>query len=125
MQLQPASPRAALWWLFGAALFAGVAPALPAGAWSVLHAILSNLALGFLPFLWYCRDSDACQFHRTLWWNMGMVALLFPTLPLYLWRTRARGRRLKAIGKAGACALVLLVAAGLGALLALLAGVML
>lgn len=112
------SPRVALWWLFGATVFTGAGLAMPAGAWSALHLVISNLALGFLPFLWYCRDSDLHHFPRTIWWNMGMVALLFPVLFIYLWRSRGKGRRLRAVGSALACVPALLLASALGTALA-------
>lgn len=116
-----AAPRQALWWLLAAAVLAGAGLPAPPGLFKVLHAALADLALGFLPFLWYCRDSDVQRFRRTPWWNMGMAALLFPTLLLYLWRSRPRGRRLRALGGAAGWTLLVMLAAAIGAGLAAVA----
>ena len=115
------SPRAALLWLMGAAAVTGAAMALSHGAPGALLSIAGNLALGFLPFLWYCRDGNERGFRRTFWWNVAMVTFLFPAVFIYLWRTRARGERGRAMLAALGCLLLTLVAAAIGiALTALL-----
>ncbi|HEU5435194.1 MAG TPA: hypothetical protein VFU95_02150 [Telluria sp.] len=112
--LDAPSPQAALRWLLVATMMAGAGMLAPKGNPAALLALVSKLVLGFLPFLWYCRDSNARAFKRTIWWNMGMVALLFPTILIYLWRSRARGRRLRAIGRAAGYGALLVLAAVIG-----------
>ena len=116
-----ASPRNAFYWLVLASLFAGatmVLPSINAGplAW---FPVLISMASSYLLFLWYCRDGNLRHFRRTIWWNIGMVSTgWWVAFPLYLWRTRARGQRLRAIGKAILCGMLLLLATGIGAALA-------
>ncbi|MEJ7805460.1 MAG: hypothetical protein WKG03_06020 [Telluria sp.] len=106
--------------------------ALEAGVQMALGKVERNLAymatlvlhvLGsFSAFVWYCRDSDARSYRRSLWRNMlfNGVALLF--VPWYLVRTRPGGKRLAAIMNfAGFCALMLL-ALIIGSALGLLFG---
>ncbi len=109
-----ASPRAALLWLMGAAAVTGAAIAFSHGAPDPLLNIAGNLALGFLPFLWYCRDGNRRGFRRTFWWNVAMVTFLFPAVFIYLWRTRARGERGRAMLAALGCCLLTGVAAAIG-----------
>jgi hypothetical protein len=59
----------------------------------------TNLASSFLCFVWYCRDGDARSFIRSRWLNTAMVALTVLTIPYYLWRTRPRGQRFRAIAR--------------------------
>jgi hypothetical protein len=112
------TPRAALLWLFLATALTGAGLVLARGTAALLLPLADNLALGFLPFLWYCRDSNRRNFQRTIWWNMGMVAMLVPTLFFYLWRSRPRGRRLRSILRALACIPLLMLAGGVGMLAA-------
>ena len=112
------APRAALLWLFLAMALTGAGLVLARGTAALLLPLVDNLALGFLPFLWYCRDSNRRNFRRTIWWNMGMVALLVPTIFIYLWRTRPRGQRTRALLRSLACIPLLMLAGGVGMLAA-------
>ena len=114
------SPRNAFYWLTLACLLAGattVIPAMNEGPLVFFSATIS-LASSYLLFLWYCRDGNLRNFRRTIWWNIGMVTTSWwLAIPLYLWRTRARGQRLRAIGRAILCGMLLLLASGIGAAL--------
>ena len=57
----------------------------------------TSLASSFLCFVWYCRDGDARAFIRSRWLNVAMVAFTVLTIPFYLWRSRPRGQRARAI----------------------------
>ena len=57
----------------------------------------TSLVSSFLCFVWYCRDGDARSFIRSRWLNVAMIALTALTIPYYLWRTRPRGQRARAI----------------------------
>jgi hypothetical protein len=115
------TPRAALLWLMAAAALTGAAMAASHGAPGPLMSLAGNLMLGFLPFLWYCRDGNQRGFRRTIWWNVAMVTFLFPAVFVYLWRTRAPGERGRAMLAALGCCLLTLLAALTGiALTALL-----
>lgn len=56
-----------------------------------------DLASSFLCFAWYCRDGDARSYIRSRWLNIGIIILTVLTVPYYLWRSRPRGQRLRAI----------------------------
>lgn len=118
----PASPRNALHWLIGIGVLVGATAAFPPGhTIAMLGTLVQAAAWSFLLFLWYCRDGNLRNFHRTIWWNIGMLTLSWLVIPLYLWRTRARGQRMRAIGSAILCGALVLVATGVGAALAALA----
>jgi hypothetical protein len=71
-----------------------------------------DLVSSFLCFVWYCRDGDARSYIRSRWLNIGMIIVTMLTVPYYLWRSRPRGQRLRAIlGYAGFAVLVGLVTA--------------
>lgn len=59
------------------------------------HAI--DLASSFVCFVWYCRDGDARSFIRSRWLSVAMVSVTVITIPHYLWRSRPRGKRFRAI----------------------------
>jgi hypothetical protein len=72
-----------------------------------------DVAFSFTSFVWYCRDGDARSYVRSRWLNIGMICLTMLTVPYYLWRSRPRGQRLRAIvGYVGFGILVGLVTAG-------------
>ena len=58
-----------------------------------LLALLSN----FFAFLWYCRNSDALGYRRTLLLNIFVILLGPLTIVYYLVRSRPKGRRLRAV----------------------------
>lgn len=72
-----------------------------------------DLASSFLCFVWYCRDADARAFIRSRWLSVAMVTANVLAVPFYLWRSRPRGQRWRAI----------LRYIGFAALLAILTGV--
>jgi hypothetical protein len=82
--------------------------------WGVLSTFLSS----FLPYYWYRLDSEARRFFPSRWMSTGIVAIAPVALPIYLLRTRPRGRRLRALlGLLGFCLLpplVVVVGAALG-----------
>ena len=119
-----ASPRNAWHWMLGAALLIGAASAVSGQHLAALGlcTLISNLAANFLLFLWYCRDGNLRGFGRSIWWNIGMVTFASVLVfPLYLWRTRASGSRLRAVGLAILCALLLMLVMLGGAALGILA----
>ena len=75
------------------------------------HAL--DLGSSFLCFVRYCRDGDARSFIRSRWLNIGMIVATMFTVPYYLWRSRPRGQRLRAILRyAGFGVLLVMVTAG-------------
>jgi hypothetical protein len=56
-----------------------------------------DLLFGFLCFVWYCRDGDARSFNRSRWLSVAMVSVTLLAIPYYLWRSRPRGQRRRAI----------------------------
>lgn len=117
------SASTALLWLMAAAAVSGAGMAVLRGLPAFAFTVVLDLVLGFLPFLWYCRDSDARGFRRSRRWNVGMACFIIPTVFFYLWRTRAPGRRGVAMLAALGCGLLSLLAAGFSmAVAALLMG---
>ena len=108
------TPRAALLWMMGAAAVTGAGMLLLHGLPAFAFTIGADLVLGFLPFLWYCRDSDARGFRRSRWWNIGMACFMIPTVFFYLRRTRPPGQRGRAWLAALACCLLTMLAALIG-----------
>jgi hypothetical protein len=112
-----ASGDQALWAVLGA-ITLGVALKMLVGKVDrgAAHALgpIMQLLISYSAFVWYCRDSDACRFPRTLWRNVcfNFLAILF--VPWYLLRTRPRGQRLGALFKFGGFLLLMLVAAMIG-----------
>ncbi|MFL6706631.1 MAG: hypothetical protein ACJ8HI_00325 [Massilia sp.] len=114
------TPRAALLWLIGGCALFGVIKALWHGPWGALLVLVADIVLNFLIFLWYCRDGNLHQFQRNIWWNMAVIVFALPTLCFYLWRTRPRGQRLRAMLGSLACVPLLICAMGLGAIAGLI-----
>ncbi len=59
----------------------------------------STIGFSFLVFAWYWADSQARSFRRSPFLSVGIAAFAVIAVPYYLVRSRARGERLKAIGK--------------------------
>lgn len=55
--------------------------------------LLSN----FVAFVWYCRDSDAVGYRRSLGLNIAVILLGPFTIAYYLVRSRPKGKRLRAL----------------------------
>jgi hypothetical protein len=84
--------------------------------------ILLDIMFSFLTFLWYCRDGDARNFVRPRWLSVAMVSAVVPAIFFYLWCSRPRGQRRRAmIRSAGIMALLLLITAASGLLGTMLA----
>jgi hypothetical protein len=81
--------------------------------WSaLLWAFLST----FLPFYWYRLDSEARRFHRSRWMSVGIVVLTPIVVPIYLLRSRPRGKRLGALLRCLGFGVLMIAAVMLGAL---------
>jgi hypothetical protein len=76
-----------------------------------------ELAFSFLCFVWYCRDGDARSFVRSRWLSVAMVGVTILTVPYYLWRSRPRGQRFRAIARYIGFAVVLGVVTVIGFML--------
>lgn len=73
-----------------------------------------DLASSFLCFVWYCRDGDARSFIRSRWLSVAMVTMNVLAIPYYLWRSRARGQRWRAIVRYIGFAVLLGIVTGVG-----------
>ncbi|MGJ9416715.1 hypothetical protein ACHAC9_02960 [Massilia sp. CMS3.1] len=107
--------RNVLWTLLVVIFVAGLSEERTPGPWllfvsTVLFAVLQN----FLPFYWYRLDSDLRAYRRSRWMNAGIVFLAPVAIPVYLLRSRERGRRLRALLCCLGYAFLLMLAAGLG-----------
>lgn len=90
------SPRAALALIAGFSVVNGAASAVP--GWTspgidLLWIVVQLLLL----FVWLAADSRRLGY-RLAWMNIGIVALAVLFLPVYLYRSRPPGRRLRAFG---------------------------
>ncbi|MEA5124019.1 hypothetical protein [Xanthomonas floridensis] len=91
------SPRAALALIAGFVLADGATSALP--GWTGPASDLVRFAvLLVLIFVWLAADSRRQGFRRPMWINIGMVLAWLVFIPIYLYRARPAGRRLRAIG---------------------------
>ena len=75
---------------------------------------LIGLAFNFVSFVWYCRDSDAVAYRRTLGLNICVIALGPFAVSYYLLRSRPRGRRLRMILRLLGFIVLLVAASALG-----------
>ncbi len=76
-----------------------------------------TLAINFLCFLWYRRDSDVAGYRRSAWLNICIIMLVFVGMPYYLLRSRPRGRKLAALAKLFGFAVLMVLADALGRVL--------
>ncbi|OOW82068.1 hypothetical protein Xclt_13705 [Xanthomonas axonopodis pv. clitoriae] len=91
------SPRAALALIAGFVLADGVTSTLP--NWNGLASDLVRFALLLtLIFVWLAADSRQYGVRRPMWLNIGMVLAWLVFIPIYLYRARPAGRRLRAMG---------------------------
>lgn len=97
--VDPAAPLPPLWWI-----------------------LLSGFLSSFLPFYWYRLDSVARTYLPSRWMSTGVVALTPIVLPIYLLRTRPRGKRGRALLSYFGFFFLMLLATMLGALLRMLLG---
>lgn len=115
--------RRALQILFAVILLLGGVAGRYAGANGqepMLSQLAASLALSFCVFFWYREDSDERQFQRSALWNVGILILAVVTVPVYLVRSRPRGRRLMALLKLCAALVGLFAAAAAGGIAAAL-----
>ena len=77
---------------------------------TLVFGVLQN----FLPFYWYRLDSDLRAFARSRLMNFGVVFMGPLVIPVYLLRSRARGRRLRALLRFLGFSLLLVLATVLG-----------
>lgn len=113
-------PRSALFALLFIALLAGAMSGFAASrhaAQPLLWTHALDLMFSFLSFVWYCRDGDARSFIRSRWLNVAMVSVTALTIPYYLWRTRPRGQRRRAIMRYAGFGVLLGIAMAVGSLL--------
>lgn len=61
--------------------------------------ISSTIALSLMIFAWYYFDSKLHQFKRSKWLNIAVVGLAFLAVPYYVFRSREKGHRAKALLK--------------------------
>ena len=59
--------------------------------------VVLELVFNFASFVWYCRDSDAAGYRRSLGLNIAVILLGPFAVAYYLWQSRAKGQRLWAI----------------------------
>ncbi|WP_349811032.1 hypothetical protein ABQ179_018460 [Xanthomonas dyei] len=91
------SPRAALGLIAGFAVIDGATSAVP--GWAGLASDLVRLALLLvLIFIWLSADSRRHGYRRHMWLNVGIVLVWLLFIPIYLYRSRPAGRRLRATG---------------------------
>ncbi|MBO9741269.1 hypothetical protein J7432_20235 [Xanthomonas axonopodis pv. begoniae] len=91
------SPRAALALIAGFSVVNGAASAVPGWTSPGIDLIWIVVQL-LLLFVWLAADSRRLGYRRPAWMNIGIVALAVLFLPVYLYRSRPPGRRLRAFG---------------------------
>ncbi len=82
--------------------------------------ILFKVLASFSAFVWYCRDSDAHGYRRSLWRNILFNAVGFVFVPVYLLRTRPSGQRFAAMLSFGNFCALMLAALMLGAVIGII-----
>ncbi len=95
--------KRAMYGFFGICALHGLAEACfayfaPAGAIApvVTLAVVMLISLYFV-FAWLQEDRRQLQLPRSYPFNVGVVALGLIVIPVYLWRSRPAGRKLKAV----------------------------
>ncbi|MBB4132379.1 hypothetical protein [Xanthomonas sp. 3075] len=91
------SPRAALALIAGFSVANGAASAVPGWTSPGIDLLWVVVQLALL-FVWLAADSRRLGYRRPAWMNIGIVALAVLFLPVYLYRSRPPGRRLRAFG---------------------------
>lgn len=112
------TPKNTLWALLALMLAGGMAEALYAAShmkmpawWTLLIAFLLN----FLPYYWYRQDSEARLFRRSRWMNTVVVGIGPVGIPVYLFRSREKGTRLRALARMSGFVLAMMGATVMGA----------
>lgn len=65
----------------------------------VWWSVATSLIIGALIYYWYRLDSTEKTFNRTYLMTVGIVAVAPLAVPLYLYKTHARGSRLRPFGR--------------------------
>lgn len=76
-----------------------------------------TLAISFLCFVWYRRDSDTMGYARSPWLNACVILLVFIGIPYYLLRSRPQGRKLVALAKCLGFGVLMVLADAVGMVL--------
>jgi hypothetical protein len=79
--------------------------------WDLLNAILFS----FTSFVWYCRDSDARGYRRSLMRNIGFNSFALVFVPYYMVRSRAAGQKGGALLRLAGFGVLMLIATLVGA----------
>jgi len=79
--------------------------------------ISSTIVLNILVFSWYHFDSNARYFRRSMWLNVAVVGVAFIAIPYYIFRSREKGMRAKALFKLFGFSLLCLGFSALGSFL--------
>jgi hypothetical protein len=76
---------------------------------------LNGLLFSFTAFVWYCRDSDARGYRRSLMRNIGFNSFALVFVPYYIVRSRAAGQKGRALLRFAGFGMLMLVATLIGA----------
>jgi phosphatidylglycerophosphate synthase len=125
IDLAERAPKPALIALLFIALLAGAMNGFTAShhaAQPLVWTLAIELVFSFLCFAWYCRDGDGRSFIRSRWLNIAMVTFTMLAIPYYLWRSRPRGQRWRALLRYVGFGVLLGIVTGIGFVLGVLLG---
>ena len=57
----------------------------------------SIIIVSALIFGWVHLDAKECQYQKSKWLNVGVLALSIVFVPIYLYRSRPKGKKLRAL----------------------------
>jgi hypothetical protein len=78
----------------------------------IVTALFGFMSMLF-PFAWLLEDRKERGLRRSYWFNVGVVAFASLVVPVYLWRSRPRGRKvLSLLGLVGVLFAALIVMIG-------------
>lgn len=89
----------------------------------LLGGLLITMLANFSIFVWYCRDSDARHYRRSLLRNIGINSLGIVGIPYYVVRSRAAGDKWWALLRFVGYCFLMLTAVATGQLLAMLVAI--
>jgi len=67
------------------------------GTWTAVAFALQTFLWGLFGFAWFMHDRAERGYPRSTGFNVGLILFSVITGPVYLWRSRAAGRRVPAI----------------------------